>query len=103
MAGAIAQDRESCRFPFVLDEKPTVVPVGSAGERLGGARKVLCGGLRGGSGFRLLDCLEQIDSTCWGSRRGAGRQAQMAEELVDHRRIFDGGDHLQVSATVRAV
>ena len=29
MAGAIAQDRESCQFPFVLDEKPTVVPVGS--------------------------------------------------------------------------
>jgi hypothetical protein len=22
MAGAIAQDRESCQFPFVLDEKP---------------------------------------------------------------------------------
>jgi hypothetical protein len=25
MAGAIALDRESCQFPFVLDEKPTVV------------------------------------------------------------------------------
>src|SRR5215470_18459250 len=40
MAGAIAQDRESCQFPFVRDEKPTVVPVGSA-VRPGGARKVL--------------------------------------------------------------
>ena len=42
MAGAIAQDRESCQFPFVLvlDEKPTVVPVGSAGERAGDKRKV---------------------------------------------------------------
>src|SRR5262245_25630380 len=46
--GAISQDRERCQFPFVLDEKPTVVPVGSAGERSGGARKVLCG-LRGRS------------------------------------------------------
>jgi hypothetical protein len=35
VAGAIAQDRESCQFPFVLDEKPTGVPVGSAGERSG--------------------------------------------------------------------
>jgi hypothetical protein len=26
MAGAIALDRESCQFPFVLDEKPAVVP-----------------------------------------------------------------------------
>jgi hypothetical protein len=40
MAGAIAQDRESCQFPFVLDEKPTVVLVGSAGERSGGAQEV---------------------------------------------------------------
>src|SRR5215467_7061316 len=40
MAGAIAQDRESCQFPFVRDEKPTVVPVGSPRERSGGARKV---------------------------------------------------------------
>jgi hypothetical protein len=46
MAGAIAQDRESCQFPFVLDEKPTVVPVGSAGERSGGAQEVPYGGLR---------------------------------------------------------
>ena len=27
MAGAIAEDRESCQFPFLLDEKPTVVPL----------------------------------------------------------------------------
>ena len=50
MAGAIAQDRESCQFPFVLDEKPTVVSVGSAGERSGGARKVPYGAAR--SNFR---------------------------------------------------
>jgi hypothetical protein len=40
MTGAIAQDRESCQFPFLLDEKRTVVPVGSAGGRSGGARKI---------------------------------------------------------------
>ena len=43
MAGAIAQDRESCQFPFVLDEKPTVVSVGSAGERSGDAAKGFLG------------------------------------------------------------
>src|SRR6266550_4166554 len=41
MAGAIAQDRESCQFPFVLDEKPDVVPGGSGGEQSGGARNLL--------------------------------------------------------------
>ena len=33
MAGAIAQDRERCQFPFVLDEKPSVVPGGWPGEQ----------------------------------------------------------------------
>src|SRR5215468_9669522 len=32
MTGAISQDRQSCQFLFLLDEKPTVVPVGAAGE-----------------------------------------------------------------------
>ena len=41
MAGAIAQDRESCQFPFVLDEKPDVVPGGSGREQSGGARNLL--------------------------------------------------------------
>ena len=27
MTGAISRDWESCQFPFVLDEKATVVPV----------------------------------------------------------------------------
>jgi hypothetical protein len=44
MAGAIAQDRQRCQFPFMVvpfmvDEKPTFVPGGSAGERSGGKRK----------------------------------------------------------------
>src|SRR5215471_7158763 len=48
MAGAIAQDRES-QFPFVLDEKSTVVPVGSAGEQSGGAQEVPYGAVRSNS------------------------------------------------------
>ena len=40
MAGAIAQDRERCQFPFVLDEKPTVVSIDSAGERSRGAQVI---------------------------------------------------------------
>src|SRR5262245_57232067 len=36
MTGAISQDRQSCQFLFLLDEKPTVVPVGAAGEGSGG-------------------------------------------------------------------
>src|SRR6516162_6424635 len=49
MAGAIAQDRESCQFPFVLGEKPTVVAVELVGGRSGGARKVPCGAARSNS------------------------------------------------------
>src|SRR5215470_14854125 len=33
MTGALSQDWESCQFPFVLDEKSAIVPIGSAGER----------------------------------------------------------------------
>ena len=36
-------------IPFLLDEKPTVVPGGSAGERSGGARKVPYGAARSNS------------------------------------------------------
>jgi hypothetical protein len=36
-------------IPFLLDKKTTVVPVGSAGERSGGARKVLYGAARSNS------------------------------------------------------
>ena len=43
MTGAISQDWESCQFPFVLDEKSTVVPVRLAGEQSGGKRKVSYG------------------------------------------------------------
>jgi hypothetical protein len=35
--------------PFLLDEKPSVVPVGSAGERSGGARKASYGAARSNS------------------------------------------------------
>src|SRR5262249_5180220 len=64
--GAISQDQQSCQFAFLLDKNPTLVPVGSAGERLGGRlwscslelRASSSGGLRWQAGFRLSDCLE---------------------------------------------
>src|SRR5262245_59110647 len=46
VAGAISQPRQSCQFPFPLDEKPTVVPVRLAGEQSGGKRKVSYGDAR---------------------------------------------------------
>ncbi len=49
MAGAIAQDRQRCQFPFLVDEKPAFVPGGSAAEQSGGARKVPCGAARSNS------------------------------------------------------
>jgi len=49
MAGAIAQERERCQFPFVLDEKPTVVPIGSAGDRSRCAQEVPYGAGRSNS------------------------------------------------------
>ena len=38
-----------------------------------------------------------------GTRRGAGRQAQMTEDFDNHRRIIDGGDNLQGTAAVGTV
>jgi hypothetical protein len=49
MTGAISQDRERCQFFFLLDEKPTVVPVGSVGEQSGGAQEVPYGAVRSNS------------------------------------------------------
>src|ERR687892_2238050 len=49
MTGAISRDWESCQFPFVLDEKSTVVPVRLAGEQSGGKRKVSYGAARSNS------------------------------------------------------
>jgi hypothetical protein len=58
MTGAISQDRERCQFLFLLDEKPTVVPVGSAGEQSGGAQEVPYGAVR--SKFRWLCTLQDF-------------------------------------------
>src|SRR5215470_13792804 len=101
MTGAISQDRQSCQFLFLLDKNPTVVPVGSAGERLGGARKVVYGAARSNSE-------RAAPSACVGKRysapqivwnkstrragelaAGRGMVGPVAEDLVDHRRIFD--------------
>jgi len=61
MAGVTAQDQESCQFPFLVDEKPTFVPGGSARERSGGARKISCGVARSNSG-------RAAPSACVGNR-----------------------------------
>jgi len=65
-------------IPFVLDKNPTVVPVGSAGERLGGALMELLARTQSeqlrrlalASGIRLLRSfgINRLD----GARRGAG-------------------------------
>jgi len=69
----------------VLDEKPTVVSVGSAGERSGTRGQVRYGLLRS-FGVSRLDAP--------GSAAGRG-QAQMGKDFDNHRRIIEGGDNLQ--------
>ena len=94
-------------IPFLLDEKPTVVPVGSAGERSGGARKVPYGAARSnseraapsacvGKRFSAPQIVWNRSTRCAGARGGArvGRP-RWAEDFDNHRRIFDGGDDLQ--------
>jgi hypothetical protein len=66
MAGAIAQDRQRCQFPFLVDEKPAFVPGGSATERSGGTRKISCGVARSNSGRAAL-------SACVGKRFSAAQ------------------------------
>jgi len=46
MIRVISVEPGELSIPFLLDEKPTVVPVGSAGEQSGGTRKVRYGAAR---------------------------------------------------------
>ena len=86
MTGAISQDWESCQFPFVLvlDEKPTVVPAGSAGEQSRGAQEVLMAPLARiqnerrrrlalAGGFRLLRLsgIDRLDAPVHAVGRGS--------------------------------
>jgi hypothetical protein len=85
---------------FLLNEKRDVVAGGSGGERSGGARNLLYPAARSNSGRAAPSaCVGKRFSAAqiiWNrsahrrKRRGAGRQAQMAEDFDDHRRIFDG-------------
>ena len=52
-------------IPFLLDENPTVLPVGSAGERSGGAQEVPYGAARSNSE-------RAAPSACVGRRFSAG-------------------------------
>ncbi|MDB5904193.1 MAG: hypothetical protein JWM26_3071 [Betaproteobacteria bacterium] len=47
--------------------------------------------------------LKERQRSCRGAWRRARRQAQMREDSDNHRRLFDGGDNLEVAATLRAV
>src|SRR5918996_4965855 len=84
MTGAISQDWESCQFPFVLDEKPTFVPGGSAGEGSGGKRKVSYGDTRSNSE-------QAAPSACVGKRYSVAQRAreyrQRGEKAPIHRRL----------------
>ena len=77
MTGVISQDRESCQFPFLLDEKPTFVPGGSAGERSGGARRFL---MRRSLEFRASG----VVGLCW--------QAVSAAQIVWNRSTRRAGE-----------
>src|SRR5215470_9390423 len=85
-----------------VDENPNVALACLGGVVVGGARKVPVAPLARirserhrrlalASGFRLLRSfrLDRLDAP--GHAAARGMQAQMAEDLDDHRRIFDGG------------
>src|SRR6516225_8664445 len=63
---AISHDRQKCQFLFLLDEKPTVVPVGSAGEQSGGAQEVPYGAVRSNS--------ERAAPSAWVAKRFSAPQ-----------------------------
>src|SRR5688572_21340228 len=50
----------------------------------------------------MSDCLDQFDSTSGGARRVLVGRPQMAEDLDDHRWVFDRGDKNQNAAAVGA-
>src|SRR5215510_14413116 len=100
MAGAISQPRQSCQFLFCLMKNPlfyrSAWPQSSreASERLlmetlgrtqseRRCRLTLAGGFRLRRSFEI----DRLDARAHGGR-GAGRQAQMAEDRDDYRRIF---------------
>ena len=47
--------------------------------------------------------LQQRLPARWRPRRRAGLQSEVGEDALDHRRLQDGGDDLQLAAAVRAV
>jgi hypothetical protein len=84
MTGAISQDLESCQFPFVLDEKATVVAGGAVGKRsrrrerffiapLGRSQSEPRRGLALASGFALFRSfgIDRLDASAHGAARGS--------------------------------
>src|SRR5215831_18685235 len=96
MAGAIAQDRQRCQFPFLVDEKPTFVPGGSAGERSGGARKISWGVARSNAERAALVGLRW--QPVWAlkpwnrsGRRGRARRGAGGEPAYRRMRLLGDG------------
>jgi len=48
-----------------------------------------------------LGCVEEFVDAGRGFGWGTGGQAQVAQHLDDHRRVFDGGDERQLTAALR--
>ena len=71
-------------IPFLLDEKPTVVPGGSAGERSGGARKVPYGAARSNSE-------RAAPSACVGKRYCAPHRRMQAKAVRVDTQLWSGG------------
>ena len=100
MTGAISQDRDRCQFLFCLMKNPLLYRSARPESGREARERFLMAPLARtqserrrrlalASGFRLLRSsgIDRLDAP--GTRRGAGRQAQMAEDFDDHRRIFD--------------
>src|SRR5215471_15904237 len=96
---AISRDRQSCQFLFCLMKNPPLYrsawPESSRQaskrflmETLGRTQSERRLRLALAGGFRLLRLfgIDRLDAV--------GRQAQMTEDLDNHRRIIDGGDNL---------
>ena len=73
---------------FLFDENPDVASAGSGGAAVGGARSVPDHAV--GSRWQPVSALRLSGINRIAARRGAGGQAQMAEDFDYHRRIFDG-------------
>jgi hypothetical protein len=103
MTGVISRDRERCQFLFCLINSPLLYQAARSESSREAPEVFLIAPLARtqserrrrlalASGFRLLRSFGNRSTRRAGVRGGARvAQAQMAEDLDDYRRIFDGG------------